>query len=125
MSVDKKGFWRTVRAYGNKDGDIIINTFDAFHEENVKRCEKMFHSVDEWSESDWGNALAGEVGELCNMIKKRRRGEDIPVEELAKEMADVFCYLDLLSEKLDIDLYEAIVNKFNEVSKKIGYDKVI
>ncbi|NJO65998.1 MAG: hypothetical protein HC836_50410, partial [Richelia sp. RM2_1_2] len=53
-----------------------------------------------WGEVDWACALAGETGELCNFIKKRRRGENIPVEELAKELADIVCYADLLADHL-------------------------
>lgn len=72
-----------------------------------------------------GNATAGEVGELCNVIKKIHRG-DFSLEEankkelLANEAADVVIYLDLLCQKAGIDLKTAIVNKFNKSSDQIG-----
>jgi NTP pyrophosphatase (non-canonical NTP hydrolase) len=85
---------------------------------NVSRCEKHFHKLNSWSSTDWACALAGEVGELCNFIKKMKRGEDIPIKKLAKECGDILCYLDLLSASLNIDLAEATIDKFNEVSKR-------
>lgn len=94
-------------------------TFNYFQEINKKRCEECFHQVNDWSESDWGNAIAGEVGELCNMIKKRRRGEKIDVKELAKELADVVTYAFLIASVLEIDLEKIVIQKFNEVSDKV------
>lgn len=102
---------------------------DTFSEINQARCEKYFGDVDSWSLSDWGCALAGEVGEACNFIKKIRRLQGKKDQksseerkrlkiELAKELADVFCYLDLLSTNLKIDLGKEIVDKFNEVSRR-------
>jgi len=85
---------------------------------NLKRCEAVFHPLDSWTPSDWATALAGEVGELCNFIKKMRRGEKIPLEELAKECGDVQCYLDLTAARLGIDLEKATISKFNEVSDR-------
>lgn len=65
-------------------------------------------------------ALAGEVGELCNLIKKLKRGENVPKEELAKEIADVQIYLDLLAARLGVELDNATIEKFNQVSVKRG-----
>lgn len=46
----------------------------AFRAVNVRRCEKSFFPLQDWSATDWACALAGEVGEACNLIKKARRG---------------------------------------------------
>lgn len=95
-----------------------------FH--NVKRCNTKYkHGIDAWSVTDWGCAMAGEAGELCNLLKKMRRGEDIPLKAVADEIADVVIYLDLLCAKLDINLPRAIADKFNEVSKRVGYEPEI
>lgn len=99
--------------------------FDTLRETNVRRCESAFHKLDEWSGTDWSNAMAGEVGEACNITKKIRRG-DYPddyaymdaVRELAKEIADVVIYADLLAARFGIDLGEAVRRKFNEVSDR-------
>lgn len=97
--------------------------FQQLRNANVKRCEesfKMHGGVEGWSETDWGCAAAGEMGELCNLLKKRRRGEDIPVSEVMKELADVIIYLDLLAAKLHVQLSGPIRDKFNEVSDRVG-----
>ena len=86
---------------------------------NVSRCE-TFHAIGEWSETDYACALAGEVGELCNLIKKRRRGDDIPPAMLADEIADVLIYLDLLAARLGIQVDGAVVRKFNAWSVSKG-----
>ena len=79
----------------------------------------------DWALSRWGNAITGELGEACNLIKKVERG-DYTLDEvriaLAKELADVVCYVDLLACAADIDLSLAIVEKFNEVSKRVNSD---
>jgi NTP pyrophosphatase (non-canonical NTP hydrolase) len=75
-----------------------------------------------WDLPRWGNALAGEVGELCNIIKKIDR--DGPSEELfvalGKEMADVLGYLVITAEAAGRNLEQEAITKFNEVSDRIG-----
>lgn len=70
--------------------------------------------------------LAGEVGELGNLIKKilreqaGMRGTRANHAELREEIADVAICLDLLAMHLRIDLPSAIVEKFNKTSEKYG-----
>lgn len=77
----------------------------------------------DWSNAQWLGAVLGELGEYANFAKKYDRG-DITREEFLiharKELADVATCLDLLAFRLGIDLGEAIVEKFNEVSKRVG-----
>lgn len=102
---------------------------------NVTRCNQVFHpegGILEWSPSDWATAMAGECGEACNEIKKLRRldgadaAEDTPsmravlTEKVGKELADVVIYADLLAARLGINLGEAVIGKFNEVSERRG-----
>lgn len=74
-----------------------------------------------------GLELAGEVGELCNMVKKLERerlglpGSRVSFLELAEEMADVQITLDLLAMHYSIDLGEATRFKFNMTSNKLGW----
>ena len=89
---------------------------------NDARCAEVFdtmHKEQNWTLADWSNALAGEAGELCNKVKKTRRGENIPLKDLADEVADVVIYADLICRVLGISLDEAIISKFNEVSDKV------
>jgi NTP pyrophosphatase (non-canonical NTP hydrolase) len=111
-------------------------TFKKLHKINSRRSSQ-FHSGDEWTPMDWGCALAGEVGEACNFIKKLRRlGKvdnallrDEPnkkqkdfIKEIGKELADVILYADLLADCLGIDLGKAVIEKFNEISDRRGCD---
>ena len=72
--------------------------------------------------------LAGEFGEVCNAVKKLQRkqagkkgGEDICLEDVADELADVLIYLDLVAAHFGIDLAEAVARKFNATSVKHGF----
>ena len=77
----------------------------------------------DWSVNDWIVALVGEVGEMANVAKKYRRG-DISREEfedfMGKELPDIQIYLDLLSTQVGVDLGEATILKFNEVSERVN-----
>lgn len=86
----------------------------------------------DWSLDMWCNAILGELGEAANMIKKLRRGDyaldDRPPafegatvrEALGKELADVVCYTDLLAFQLGISLGDAVAEKFNAISARVG-----
>jgi NTP pyrophosphatase (non-canonical NTP hydrolase) len=96
----------------------------------------------DWALSAWANATMGELGEVSealghyimlglvmkslgkagDQIKKIERG-DVTLDEsrlvLADELADVQTYLDILAFRADIDLGEATVRKWNEVSERV------
>ncbi len=74
-----------------------------------------------WDLPRWGNALAGEVGELCNIIKKIDRDGDQEGKLLISlygELGDVMSYLCMLSTRAGIDLQVACGDKFNEVTMR-------
>ena len=77
----------------------------------------------DWTLGEWCNAVAGELGEAANLIKKVRRG-DLSLEEarpqLADECADIVTYLDILAKQAGIDLGKATKDKFNRVSERVG-----
>jgi NTP pyrophosphatase (non-canonical NTP hydrolase) len=95
-------------------------TIDHFNEVCIARSKADVKHSNDWSPMEWGCALSGEVGELCNYLKKMSRGDNIPKKALAHEVSDIMTYLSLLSDKLDINMEEAIVEKFNIVSKRWG-----
>jgi NTP pyrophosphatase (non-canonical NTP hydrolase) len=115
-----------------KETEVNKLSFEKLREQNVRRCEDVFHPVDSWSPTDWATAMAGECGEACNNIKKLRRLDgadksiDTPfnrntlISKTADELADLVIYADLLATRLGIDLGQAVVDKFNEVSEKRG-----
>lgn len=105
---------------------------------NVQRAREDFKCYDNQPLTYWTTALAGEVGELCNMIKKMQRVEkggidggssytakDINKEMLKEEIGGIAIYLDLLASLLDIDLEEAIIDTFNSKSEKYGFTQFI
>lgn len=102
-------------SYGSNG--LTFNTLRAANIERQKAVPKFNHP--KWALSTWSNALFGECGEAANIIKKIERG-DFTLEEgrtaLAKELADVQVYLDILADKAGIDLGEATRDKWNEVS---------
>jgi len=107
-------------------------TFKQFADINLLRCEQGFnHPLSAWSLSDWGVAMAGEAGEVCDVIKKLNRirdgfevanmgksKEDLE-NQLCDEIGDVLAYLDLLAQKHGTSLEECVVNKFNKVSDRL------
>ena len=73
-------------------------------------------------------ALAGEVGEVANIVKKIERGSynwrDAKVRaDLDMEVADVFTYLVLLAGQLGIDLRRIYDLKRNENEGRFGVNK--
>lgn len=97
--------------------------------------------ITDWTPSDWAVAMAGEAGEVCNAIKKLRRVQDeianisdpdrqISSEreaaaKIGEELADTFLYLDLLAQRLGLDLAAEVIAKFNAVSEKYGFPERI
>lgn len=96
--------------------------FEKFSRLNRERCEKHYFLLDHWSLSDWAIALAGEAGEMCNLIKKKNRGEEVDIRQIGKEIADVVTYADLLASRLGLSLEDIVKQKFNEVSERKGSD---
>lgn len=89
-----------------------------------------------WSSLEWGGAVAGEIGEACNIAKKlirlrgKQRGnvkksdqsEARLVKRLHKEIADGLLYLVLWIAYEKGDLSDSVVEVFNKKSKQLGYD---
>ena len=105
-------------------------TFQHFNEINNQRA-LSWHEADHWSKNDWMIALVGEIGEAANILKKLKRSEDglkgnKETDEtlqagLAEELADSLTYLFLVAERCGVDLETATINKFNKVSKRLGF----
>lgn len=108
-------------------------TFEELRIANTKRLPQFKNAKGEpahskadgsdWSLAEWMNAVAGELGEAANIIKKIKRG-DISLADakplLAKEFADIVTYLDITAMQAGIDLGKATVEKFNEVRNRVG-----
>lgn len=79
---------------------------------------KIFDRVKNFSKTYWACALAGEVGELCNLIKKEARDKLINYDEIQLECADIFNYLAIISRIYRFDLEQAILRKLRIVNNR-------
>lgn len=81
-------------------------TFAALRAANVARCETGFgQPLNAWDADHWLTALGGEVGEVCDVVKKLARdaggyaGNAVSraelLSDLGDELADAVIYLDL------------------------------
>lgn len=108
-------------------------TFNTLRRGNIQRLPlfkdaqgRRAHSKadgSDWSPASWLQAVLGELGEYANLRKKVERGDftiDHARDDLARELADVVIYLDILAYQLKIDLGEAVMSKWNETSEKVG-----
>lgn len=83
-----------------------------------RKLTDVFHALE----------LAGEVGELCNMIKKTERarfelrGSRTTYAELIGEFGDVLIVLSLLANACNINLRAAAQVAFNKKSTEMGFD---
>jgi NTP pyrophosphatase (non-canonical NTP hydrolase) len=93
-------------------------TFKEFQETNERRCEAAFFPLHHWTAPEWACAIAGEVGEMCNLIKKQNRGDAIDLADIGREMADALDYIALLASYYGLDLEDITRAKFNEVSDR-------
>lgn len=103
----------------------MINKHGSFHAANTAR-------QNEWANGEeiplWFQALelAGEAGEVANVVKKLvrwemyHRGSQATQEQLADECADVYMCLMKLVHSANIDLREAVIRKFNTTSDAVG-----
>jgi NTP pyrophosphatase (non-canonical NTP hydrolase) len=82
----------------------------------------------DWSIAEWTNAVAGEVGEACNIAKKIVRGDyaddpELGLGLLLDELADVIIYCDIIiATQLKRNTGIVVANKFNEKSDDLGID---
>lgn len=103
-------------------------TVTEFQSINHARSLENAGGEQSWSLAEWTNALAGEVGEACNIAKKCGRSlatdpdvDDVK-EDLAFELADVVTYAAIIANKLGISLNDYMIKKFNIVSERRGSD---
>jgi NTP pyrophosphatase (non-canonical NTP hydrolase) len=114
----------------------MILDLQKFRNTNIERAMEGFKTYSNVPLLFFTTALAGEVGELCNMIKKRERAKygglvagtnhkaaDITQDVLKEEIGGIFIYLDLLASLVGVDLGEAVIETFNSKSEKYGLIK--
>jgi len=112
-------------------------TFGQLTQVNLARAAHWHKGgIEEWSVADWAVAAAGEMGEVCDAVKKLRRIESglesqnpsqpkdraDAIKKIAQEIGDTVVYLDLLAARLGLRLDECVADTFNRVSRREGLD---
>lgn len=99
-------------------------SFARLREQNSARCPESFHhTIDDYSPNDWLCRIVEEVGEVADLCSEIRKGHDSAESvklRMGRELADVISYCDLMAERFRIDLGEAVREKFNLVSDRVG-----
>jgi NTP pyrophosphatase (non-canonical NTP hydrolase) len=63
--------------------------------------------------------LAGEVGEICEKVKKNiRDGSVLDKDDLTKELGDVLWYLSALSTDLEISLEDVAITNYEKLKSR-------
>lgn len=102
--------------YGKIKSDL---SFNELRKANRKMSEDSFPASKKWKTADWAMAITGELGELCNMFKKRSHGKEISQEDIEHEFADIQIYLEKWADREGIDLASATRKKFNIVAERV------
>ena len=81
---------------------------------------KQFHDT-----KNLATALSIEVAELNELFlwKTIRESEEVDIERLKEELADVFAYAFLLAEKHQLDVKQIVMNKIKRNGEKYPVEK--
>ena len=94
--------------------------------ENMKSKVKQFTVDRDWDQfhngKDLAIALAGEAGELLNAFLWKKP-EDVKIEKVREELADVLNYAFLIADKYNLDIEEIMDEKLRINGEKYPVDK--
>jgi len=94
--------------------------------ESMKAKVKQFTVDRDWDQfhngKDLAIALSGEAGELLNAFLWKKP-EDVKVEKVREELADVLNYAFLIADKYNLDIEEIMDEKLRINGEKYPVDK--
>ena len=94
--------------------------------ENMKAKVKQFTVDRDWDQfhngKDLAIALSGEASELLNAFLWKKP-EDVKIEKVKEELADVFNYAFLIADKYNLDIEEIMNEKLKINGEKYPVDK--
>lgn len=99
-----------------------IISFDELRQKNIDRCPHYGYHIEDKPPAEWLDRVWDEVLELCEKAELHETGFDTPKEDIGKEIADVVTFCDLLATRYGFNLGKLVLNKFNEVSERVGSD---
>ena len=94
--------------------------------ESMKAKVKQFTIDRDWDQfhngKDLAIALSGEAGELLNAFLWKKP-ENVKIEKVKEELADVFNYAFLIADKYNLDIEEIMDEKLRINGEKYPIDK--
>lgn len=94
--------------------------------DDLKNAVQAFTDERDWSQfhngKDLALALSIEAAEL-NEAFLWKKAEDVKVEKVKEELADIINYALLIANKYDLDVAEIVLDKMNQNGKKYPVSK--
>jgi NTP pyrophosphatase (non-canonical NTP hydrolase) len=111
-------------AHHRKEKDAMEQTWRARSEELHLRFVKHAQSLGRLTSEDeivhfLALAIAGEAGELANLVKKKWQGDAVDNHSVREEIADISIYLEHLARHLHIDIDAACQEKLAVVADRL------
>lgn len=100
--------------------------FEQLREANIER-NKLWDKGKKLDAQFFALGAAGEIGEVCNKVKKLVRqelgvpGSTTTVEATGTEIGDAVVYLDLLAKELGLSLEACVARAFNLKSREMNF----
>lgn len=93
--------------------------------ENIKKRIKDFSNSRNWNQFHSGSNLAKSISIEANELLELFQWSDETdkIDEIKDEVADIFIYTIMLSEKYEIDIIESVNNKIDKNEKKYPVSK--
>lgn len=95
--------------------------------ENLINNLRTFRKEMDWEKyhnpKDLSLAVSIESGELLENFLWKTKDDEINIDEVKSEMADIYIYLQYLADSLDVDLLECVEDKleYNKIRFKDGW----
>lgn len=107
-----------------------MDTLEQLENINIERGKVFddFHFFEEKNVLYYANAMSGETGEFCNLLKKMLRGDkydrdgksELTPYYICQELADIIIYAEFICSIYGFSLSTIVREKFNVVSLNKG-----
>jgi len=100
-------------------------TLDQFRD-HVLGFEQLDRLTERETKANYGLGLAGEAGEVADLIKKNLFHDDqMDMNKLVKELGDVCWYLVAICNRYDLDLADVMAANIEKLQKRHGGTKFV
>ena len=102
--------------YVTLGGDYMGFNFSSY-QANAERTAKGFNNP--YMIANWGLGLAGETGEVIELIKKSQfHGKGLDIDELAKELGDVLWYVSAICTQVGLSLEDVAERNIDKLMNR-------